>query len=235
MSDDNSGENFRAPRMKIFAFYKKIDDWRRKTSRLSLQQRGVYGELIDWYYCTGGSLPDDLDELCRMVGAIRKSERKDVEKVVNNSTLFSKRDGRLVQNACEENLFSMSQKSSKARAAARARWNDNNGLGDADALPMFSDRNATHNPLPINHKSNPNTVPSSARGAWGLKNNMGGRIVLLEITIQRAKEIIPGADIHSLENEWNKTRREMPRDPDAAFLGWVRVYAKNHPELGKRH
>ena len=131
--------------MKVFCYQRKIEDWRRKTSRLSLEQRGIYSELIDWYYCTGGDLPADLDELCRMIGATKRSERQNVQEVINNPKLFSVDGFRLVQKMCDETLNSIAEIRETNSASAKSRWNKNKGLDDATAFPEQSERNANQN------------------------------------------------------------------------------------------
>ncbi|MDJ0637243.1 MAG: replication initiator protein A, partial [Paracoccaceae bacterium] len=42
-------------------------------------------------------------------------------------------------------------------------------------------------------------------------------------TLDEARATMPGADVYALEAEWRTfAARTPPRDPDAAFLGWVR-------------
>ncbi len=48
-------------------------------------------------------------------------------------------------------------------------------------------------------------------------------------TLDRARDLIPGVDVHALAAEWRavwaRTGRQALRAPDAAFLGWVRKRA----------
>lgn len=42
-------------------------------------------------------------------------------------------------------------------------------------------------------------------------------------TLEKAREIMPGADVYALEAEWRAFAHQTPpKAPDAAFLGWVR-------------
>ena len=43
-------------------------------------------------------------------------------------------------------------------------------------------------------------------------------------TLEAARDLVPGADIYALEAEWRAfaAGKALPRDADAAFLGWVR-------------
>ncbi|MDJ0630898.1 MAG: replication initiator protein A [Rhodobacter sp.] len=52
----------------------------------------------------------------------------------------------------------------------------------------------------------------------------GAGLLLSPEALDAARRLAPGADIYALEAEWQAfaARRARPRDPDAAFLGWVR-------------
>lgn len=52
---------------------------------------------------------------------------------------------------------------------------------------------------------------------------MGQSLFLKAETLDKARVLMPGQDIYALEAEWQRiAARQRPRDPDAAFLGWVR-------------
>jgi plasmid replication initiation protein len=54
----------------------------------------------------------------------------------------------------------------------------------------------------------------------------GGRVVLDPATLDLARGLVPGADVYALEAEWRAfALRKPPRDPDAAFLGWIKARA----------
>lgn len=59
-------------------------------------------------------------------------------------------------------------------------------------------------------------------------------IKLKTSTVEQAKQLLPRADIYALESEWIGKEAAVPDNPDAAFLGYIRGYAKNHPELSRR-
>lgn len=59
------------------------------------------------------------------------------------------------------------------------------------------------------------------------RKNMGvaesRELVLKPETLDKARKLVPGADIYALEAEWRAFAiKAQPRAPDAAFLGWVR-------------
>lgn len=67
----------------------------------------------------------------------------------------------------------------------------------------------------------------------GLKENVLERknIKLKTSTLERAKDMMPRADIYALESEWLGKEAEVPDNPDGAFIGFCKGFAKNHPEL----
>lgn len=64
-------------------FYKHyIGDFQRDTGHLSLTERGAYRSLLDHHYATERPLPKDMTQLCRIVGAVSKSDRDAVKRVL---------------------------------------------------------------------------------------------------------------------------------------------------------
>ncbi len=52
----------------------------------------------------------------------------------------------------------------------------------------------------------------------------GGRFALSADVLEKARKLVPGADIYALEAEWQTVaQRRPPRDADAAFLEWVKL------------
>jgi hypothetical protein len=58
-----------------------------------------------------------------------------------------------------------------------------------------------------------------------------GALLLRTETFEKARELAPRLDIYYLENEWREwiaKKGEMPKNPDQAFLGFIRTKAKQH-------
>lgn len=65
-------------------FYKHfLGDYARDTAHLSMLEHGAYRLMLDHYYATGKSLPNDAAALCRICGAVSKGEREAVSNVAN--------------------------------------------------------------------------------------------------------------------------------------------------------
>lgn len=133
----------------IFCYQHHINDWRRDTADLSLEERGAYRELLDWYYSTGGKLPADLPRLYRVLAVQTQSERRAIA-TVSKRFFTVTADGFLRQKRAENEIAKINSRSEKAALSARARYNNNNDLGSANAEQTHSERTA--NDLPTNNQ-----------------------------------------------------------------------------------
>lgn len=98
-----------------------VGDWKRKTAHLSAEQKGIYGELLDHIYATEQALPKDLDDICRIAGAITPSERNSVGRILRE--FFAEdRDGFMQQRAAHE-IEKRRQYVAGQTARANRRWN----------------------------------------------------------------------------------------------------------------
>jgi hypothetical protein len=63
--------------------------------------------------------------------------------------------------------------------------------------------------------------PALPNGGLHLKSN----------TFEEARQRFPGYDIYRIEREWRdwSAGKELPRNPDAAFLAFFAKYAERHP------
>ena len=102
----------------------------------------TYRRLLDWYYLHESPIPLDLNEVSRQ---IRMRTHSDCIATVLLEFFERTADGWIHHRANKE-IEKVGDKSQKASASAKARWNK---VNDANALQMQSDGNATHNTLPI--------------------------------------------------------------------------------------
>lgn len=140
--------------MTVFCYQHHINDWRNDTGDLSLEQKGAYRELLDWYYATEGRLPSDIDKLCRMLGVQTQSERTATAEMVQR--FFTDVDGLLTQKRAEKELKKLKDKSLKASQAAKIKH-----LASANAERTHSERTANQEPRTNNQEpvKNPPIVP----------------------------------------------------------------------------
>lgn len=81
-----------------------IGAWRKKTTGLTLLQRGAYSELLDAYYANERALPMDRETVYRMVGAFNKAEQSAVDSVLANPDFFHENGGDLHNDRADEEI-----------------------------------------------------------------------------------------------------------------------------------
>lgn len=100
-------------------FYKHyIGDFQRDTGHLSLTERGAYLALMHHYYATEKPLPNDHQALCRIAGAITKSEQAAVKVAAD---FFETTDSGLMHSRIEAELEKAGNISDTNREIALAR------------------------------------------------------------------------------------------------------------------
>lgn len=98
-----------------------IGDWKKKTAHLSGEEKGLYGELLDYQYATEKPLPDSIDQCCRIAGASTESERKAVAKLLNE--FFPIGDGGRMNRRVAEEILKRQEFVQTKSQAAHTRWN----------------------------------------------------------------------------------------------------------------
>lgn len=124
-----------------------LGDWALGTKGLSLLERGVYLEMLSICYAEECGLPDDLKKICKMIGAHTASEKNAVKEIL--SKFFQVANGLWINPRVEKELSTYKDKSSKAAASAKERWDKTQQKTDANAMRTHSERNATQDPRPI--------------------------------------------------------------------------------------
>ena len=131
----------------MYFYQHHIGDYRRDTAHLSLLEHGIYRQLLDLYYMT--EKPLDANAL-RLICARDAIEVEAAMQIL--SEFFTFEDGKYYHARCEDEIQKFHNKSDKAKASAKARWNKNNDLQNANALRTQSKGNANHKPITNNHK-----------------------------------------------------------------------------------
>jgi plasmid replication initiation protein len=88
---------------------------------------------------------------------------------------------------------------------------------------------ATHDHLPdysVRYASEGDNVVFSNRGTVNsyFPDDDKAEIKLKPTTYEDAKRLAPGWDVYHIEQEWRAWMTEAPRNPDAAFLGFCRIW-----------
>ena len=103
----------------IFCYQFHISDFRRKTAHLTHEQKGIYRDILDAYYFSGGNLPSDISQLSRIISVHTQSERDALIYAV--SMYFKFENGRLKQRRADEEIAKIADKSAEARASANSK------------------------------------------------------------------------------------------------------------------
>jgi uncharacterized protein YdaU (DUF1376 family) len=129
-----------------------IGDYHSHTNHLDPLEDLAYRRMLDWCYLNEINLPDDVDEIARL---IRMRPHTGCIAVVLRD-FFTLTDEGYAQVRIQLEVSAYREKSAKAKKSAEARWNKKpaktKGLGDANALRAQSEGNAKHKPLTTNHK-----------------------------------------------------------------------------------
>lgn len=91
---------------------------RGKTLTLSMAQMGAYDRLLDYYYEEEKPLPSDVDECCRIAGAVSKQERADVQRVLEK--FFTLSEGGFSQDRADAEIILGRHKIATAKANGKA-------------------------------------------------------------------------------------------------------------------
>ncbi len=127
----------------MYYYQFNIGDYASHTRHLDLLEDLAYRRMLDWCYLHERPLPDDVEQIGRLIGM--RSHDDCITNVLREFFICTP-DG-WWKNRIEEEIARTREKSKKASESAKVRWG---GKGrDANALPLDSDSNATHNPLPI--------------------------------------------------------------------------------------
>lgn len=102
--------------MIYFRFH--IGDWEQKTRLLSPIEKGIYVDLLTYYYSTEHPIVRSNYE--RITRGYTEEEKKAADYVL--STFFIEKDGCYYNKRCEEEIAAWQEKSSKSKKSIKARW-----------------------------------------------------------------------------------------------------------------
>ena len=117
-----------------------IGDYKSHTEHLSEMEDLTYRRLLDWYYLHEKPIPLEINEVARQ---IRMRSHSDCITIVLQEYFERTADGWIHHRANAE-IFKAGEKSEKASASAKARWNKG---CDANALRTQSESNATQDTI----------------------------------------------------------------------------------------
>lgn len=124
-----------------------LGDYAKDTKDLTPLEHGCYRLLMDSNYATEQPIPNELDRLYRIVGAVTPAERRAVGKVADRFFAING-DGRRHNKRVEAEIARAKEKSAKAKASAAASVAAR-GLTPVQ-LPLSersNERSASHEPI----------------------------------------------------------------------------------------
>lgn len=159
-------------------FYKHyIGDFQRDTGHLSLTERGAYLALIHHYYATEKPLPNNIDALCRIAGAVSPIERKAVKVAIG---FFEVVDSGLMHSRIEAEIHKAGEQANtnrdialareaKRRAEKEAKINHENSTNRAENVLRNEHENSTNHTPDTRHHLKPNEETHSVEDCIGFE------------------------------------------------------------------
>lgn len=133
-----------------------IGDYAQATLHLSLVEDAIYSRLLRRYYAEEAAIIDDLQQVCRWVGARTEEEKEAVSLVLRE--FFTLDAGYWHNKRADEEIAAYQSKSAKAATSAAKRWGRNATAkqseceGNAKAMPTHSEGNANQEPITNNQE-----------------------------------------------------------------------------------
>jgi len=202
--------------MKMKAMWFFCDDWIADTRGMTPQQRGIFIDLL--CYSHGKGLPNDIDELCRMVinyvPDLAKMEelRGDLIKVIKDKyTLIDNKYVNLRQKEEFDKGLELSTKRSKARKknfdSVLLQQNPNNVDGDRDG-----DRDIDNNIYNINKKKR--STPSYSDDFEELWTTLSteNKTRSSKPNSFKAYQSLPKEDKHLVRKNWKDYQSEQAKE-----------------------
>lgn len=131
-----------------------IGDYQSHTAHLSETEDLAYRRLLDWYYLHESPIPLDVEEVARQIRM--RSHTESIANVLRE--YFKQTKAGWVNQRANIEIAKAGEKSTKASASAKARWNKGK---NANALQTQSESNATHNTVHNTQDTIPKKVVSS--------------------------------------------------------------------------
>lgn len=148
-----------------------IGDYAQATMHLSLIEDAIYSRLLRRYYAEEAPIVDDVQQVCRWVGARSDEEREAVSLVLRE--FFHLEDGYWHNKRADEEITAYQSKSAKAASSAAKRWGSNampkqtECEGNANAMPTHSEGNANQEPITNNQETIKDIPPTPRKRGNG--------------------------------------------------------------------
>ncbi len=194
-----------------------IDAWALDTKHLNYEETGIYITLIIMMWSHPNCrIPNDDKWLARH---FRMTPREVEKKLRPLITEFCKKDRRFItQGRLKDEWDYRMRNSDNQRTRANTRWGK-----EKKSTPAMPSIPSLPNPK---NKDSGNSLNDPVEKTV----NGGDKPFLKSATIERAHEIAGQYDIGYVERVWREGGyAKKARNPDAAFLGFVRKHVKENP------
>ena len=191
-----------------------IGDYQSHTSHLSEIEDLTYRRLLDWYYLHECPIPLDETEVSRQIRM-----RSHIESIaIILREYFEYTENGWIHHRANKEIAKAGDKSEKAKASANVRWSKK----DANALPMQSDSNATHNTLP-NTQDTEHKKDKNKRGSR-LSQDFLFTDEWLAFCKQERPDLQPLQTFEKFKDYWiaQPGQKGVKLDWDATWRNWVR-------------
>lgn len=137
-----------------------IGDYRRDTGHLSLLEHGAYRQLLDMYYLSEQSIPEQTEVVFRRLSAKTDEEKQAVKTVLNE--FFFLADG-WMHKRCETEICAYRDKADRAKENGKLGGRPMKTKVVISGLSEETQAKANQEPITINHKPIKNKEQSATR------------------------------------------------------------------------
>jgi len=191
--------------------------------QLSAEEQGVYWMICSLIMSHGGNVENDPQRIGRLVCLGSAKTRNIIKKLISSGKIQEK-FGKIYQKRAENEV----KKAKKRIEIARKN-------GAAHKKNKHLTEPVAYSPASLSQSSSQSSSQSLKKNSNSSKDN-GGRIDegkvgnLKPETYEQAQETAPGFDIYFIEAQWrNGGYAAKARNPDSAFLGFVKRHKKENP------
>lgn len=186
-----------------------IGDYHSHTSHLSELEDIAYRRMMDWMYLHESPLPNDADQIARLIRM--RSHSESIAIVL--CEFFDETEYGYKQKHVMTEIEKFKSKSNKAKASAEARWSARPVKSNANALKAQCEGNANHKPLTTNHKPLDNKKNTTSKPLVNFSR-------WIELVREAGEKPIP------TDSPIFEYAQDAGIDPDYLRLAWVEFKAR---------